>query len=118
MAKSGDYLIYGGLALVGLGGYLYLQGQQPAAKPAPAPQPTPAPTPAPVPPSSPCARQYQVLGGDTLWGIATRFYGNGAAYPQIYGANATLIESTAIAHGFASSEAGHWIFPGQILCIP
>jgi nucleoid-associated protein YgaU len=106
----------GGLALIGLGGALWLQQHNPPVVPTPTPAPTPVPTPTPAP--APSGRQYQVLGGDTLWAIAAQFYGNGALYPQIYSANAAVIEQAAIDHGFASSEAGHWIFPGEMLTIP
>lgn len=61
---------------------------------------------------------YRVVSGDTLWGIAERFYGNGAEWPKIYTANAAQIEATARAHGFASSDTGHWIFPGEVFVIP
>lgn len=54
----------------------------------------------------------------SLWGIALHWYGNGALYPRIYAANAALIEATARAHGFPTSGAGHWIFPGERLAIP
>ena len=46
---------------------------------------------------------YTVQSGDTLWGIAERFFGSGMAYPVIVSAN-------HIEDGF--------IYPGQILTIP
>jgi nucleoid-associated protein YgaU len=107
----------GGLALIGLGVGLYFEQSKPA--PVPTPTPTPTPTPVPTPTPAPAAgRTYTVLGGDTLWAIAGQFYGNPYLYPQIYAANAAVIEQTAQAHGFATSSAGHWIFPGEVLVIP
>lgn len=61
---------------------------------------------------------YEVVRGDTLWGIAKRFYGSGARYPEIYEANKDLIEATARDHGKSSSEDGHWIWAGEVLTIP
>lgn len=106
----------GGLALIGLGVGLYFE-QKPAPVPAPGPAPTPAPVPSPTPAPA-TGRTYTVRGGDTLWAIAGDFYGNPYLYPQIYSANAAVIEQTAQAHGFATSGAGHWIFPGEVLVIP
>lgn len=61
---------------------------------------------------------YTVVSGDTLWGIAKRFYGSGTKYNIIYDANAGIIESEAKAHGRANSSNGHWIWPGTVLTIP
>ena len=61
---------------------------------------------------------YTVAAGDTLWAIAKRYYGNGARYTEIYAANAEQIEATARGHGKASSNNGHWIWPGEVLTIP
>lgn len=49
-------------------------------------------------------RYYTVVKGDTLWGIAKRFYGNGSRYPEIVKANK-----------IANPDL---IYPGQILLIP
>lgn len=51
-------------------------------------------------------RTYIVVSGDTLWGIATRYYGNGAQYPKIYNANTNIIKNPNL------------IYPGQKLVIP
>jgi nucleoid-associated protein YgaU len=82
--------------------------------PAPAPAPTstpvapaPAPKPAPAPAPAPAQRTYTVVPGDTLWGIAQRFYGNGAQWPTIYNANRGVIGSNP-----------NLIFPGQHYVIP
>ena len=37
--------------------------------------------------NAPQNRYYTVVRGDTLWGIAKRFYGNGSRYPEIARAN-------------------------------
>lgn len=67
------------------------------AKPHPAPKPK-AKKPAP--------RRYKVVKGNTLWGIALRYYGRGALWPRIYDANRKIIRDP------------HWIYPGQIFVIP
>lgn len=54
---------------------------------------------------------------DTLWGIATRFLGDGTRWTEIYDLNQSLIESTAQAHGRRSSDHGHWIWGGMKLQI-
>lgn len=35
---------------------------------------------------------YTIESGDTLWGIATKFLGNGSKYPEIFEANREVIE--------------------------
>ena len=57
--------------------------------------PEPAPTP---------QRTYTVVPGDTLWGIAVTFYGDGTRYPEIAAAN--------------NIENPNLIFPGQTFIIP
>lgn len=61
---------------------------------------------------------YIVKPGDTLWGLAKTYYGSGIKYVKIYEANKTIIEETAKAHGYPSSNNGWWIFPGTPLTIP
>ena len=66
---------------------------------------------------------YVIKSGDTLWGIAKKFYGTGTKWTTIYNANKEIIESTAKARWKAvginrDSENGHWIFPGVKLTIP
>ena len=61
---------------------------------------------------------YTVKSGDTLWGLAKYFYGNGSQYTIIYNANKSVIESVAKSRGYKSSSNGHWIFPGTKLTIP
>jgi hypothetical protein len=58
------------------------------------------------------------VSGDTLWDLAKRYYGGGTRWQALYDANRSLIEKTAQAYGFTSSDDGHWIFPGTSLVIP
>ncbi|MBQ9699485.1 MAG: LysM peptidoglycan-binding domain-containing protein [Lachnospiraceae bacterium] len=62
--------------------------------------------------------KYIVKRGDNLWMLAKQFYGSGTKQTVIYEANKEVIEATAKAHGFSSSQNGHWIFPGTELVIP
>lgn len=62
--------------------------------------------------------QYTVVKGDTLWGLAQKYYGSGSKWTEIYNANKDTIESTASSRGMSSSDKGHWIFPGEKLTIP
>lgn len=57
-----------------------------------------------VPPSG--QRTYTVVYGDTLWGIAKRYYGNGSKYPDIASANPTIIKDPNV------------LYPGWTLIIP
>lgn len=61
---------------------------------------------------------YTVVSGDTLWRIASQFYGRGVDYEKIYEANRENIENTAKSRGKKDSSHGHWIFPGTVLTIP
>ena len=61
---------------------------------------------------------HTVVPGDTLWDLARKNYGSGAKYTIIYNANKEIIEATAKARGRASSDNGHWIWPGTVLTIP
>lgn len=55
---------------------------------------------------APSASSYTVIKGDTLWGIAKRYYGDGALYTKITAANSEKISNPNL------------IFPGQVLTIP
>lgn len=67
----------------------------------------------------PSGQAYVIVSGDNLWKIARKFYGgSGSDWKRIYDANAAIIEATAQQHGKASSDAGHWIYPGCTLTIP
>lgn len=50
-------------------------------------------------------KTYTVKSGDTLWGIAKTFYGNGAQYTKIASANTGISNPNLI-------------YPGQVLSIP
>ncbi|HEX5548483.1 MAG TPA: LysM peptidoglycan-binding domain-containing protein [Ktedonobacterales bacterium] len=76
--------------------------------PPPATKAPPAPTPT-------ATKTYTVRSGDTLNLIASRYH---VDEPALYSINAGTIEATAKAHGFGSSDHGHWIFPGEVLKIP
>ena len=49
---------------------------------------------------------YTIAKGDTLWGLAAEFYGNGSKYPQIVEANLEVIKDADL------------IYPGQAIRIP
>ncbi len=51
-------------------------------------------------------RTYTVAQGDTLWGIAKKFYGDGGQYTRIAAANSTAVKNPNL------------IYPGQVLTIP
>lgn len=61
---------------------------------------------------------YTVISGDTLWSIAAGKLGSGGKWTQIYNANIDTIEAWAKKRGKASSDHGHWIWPGEVLTIP
>ena len=67
---------------------------------------------------TPTPKTHKIKSGDTLWGIAMKYYGNGTKWQTIYNANKEIIEKTAKAHGRTSSQNGHWIYPGVTLTIP
>lgn len=52
------------------------------------------------------ARTYTVQKGDTLWGIAQKYYGTGREYQRLAGANSEQIQNPNL------------IYPGQVLIIP
>ncbi len=56
--------------------------------------------------AQPATTLYTVQPGDTLWGLAERFYGNGANWRTIYNANLSLITNPP------------WIYVGQVFSIP
>ena len=61
---------------------------------------------------------YTIKSGDTLWNIAKKKMGSGAKWTTLYNANKTVIENAAKKRGKASSNNGHWIYPGTVLVIP
>lgn len=61
----------------------------------------------PVPAVSPKANNYHVVqSGDTLWGLAKKYYSNGNQYSKIFNANTDQIKNPNL------------IYPGQRLVIP
>ncbi len=55
---------------------------------------------------------YTIASGDTLWGLAKRYLGDGSRWTEIYSANAEVIELAARNAGRGSSSNGSLIFPG------
>ena len=47
---------------------------------------------------------YQVHRGDTLWGISSRMYGNGAGWSYIYAANLGRVYNPNLIY------SGQWIY--------
>lgn len=76
--------------------------------------PTHLPAPTPKPKTS--SLTYKVQPGDTLWGIASREYGNGGNWGKILTANRSTITATAAKHGMPGN--GSYIYPGETLVIP
>ena len=65
-----------------------------------------APAPKPEAPPEPKAEIYEIVSGDTLGGIAKRYYGNAGQYMKIFEANKNIIDDP------------NKIFPGQKIRIP
>ena len=70
-----------------------------------APEPKPAEPEAPVEPEEK-AEIYEIVSGDTLGGIAKKYYGKGSAYMRIFEANRDIIDDP------------NKIYPGQKIRIP
>ena len=67
----------------------------------------PETTPPPRDPSSAVVpKTYTVVSGDTLWGIAKRFLGSGARWPEIYALNRDKVSNPNL------------IYVGQVLTLP
>ena len=63
-------------------------------------------------------KTHTVVKGDTLCKISRKYYGTSSNWKTIYNANQAVIENAAKKHGKASSQTGHWIYPGTVLVIP
>lgn len=61
---------------------------------------------------------HKTVAGDTLWGLAQKYYGDGSKFMTIYNANKDKIEADAKAHGYASSSNGNLLWQGVTLTIP
>lgn len=68
--------------------------------------PRPSPAPAEEAPRAAASTIYTVVGGDSLWKIAQRHYGDGERWRRIYEANRDVIKDP------------DRIYPGQELRIP
>ncbi len=64
------------------------------------------PPPPPKAPPLPRVTYYSIKKGDTLYGIAKQFYGNGMKYKQLFEANREVIEDP------------DKIYPGQKIRVP
>lgn len=65
----------------------------------------------------PKGKTHKVKRGDTLWGLARRYYGNGADWKKIWNVKSNK-EMLIKRDSRNRKDPGHWIFPGQILRIP
>lgn len=63
-------------------------------------------------------KTHVVVSGDNLWDLAVKYLGKGSRWREIYAKNDKIIEKVARAHGFKSSDNGHWIWPKTILKLP
>ena len=72
-----------------------------------------APATAPATTAQPTTVTHAVVEGDTLWGIATAYYGDGTRWQAIYQANAGVPQP-----GGGTLSDAHWIYPGWTLVIP
>ncbi len=68
--------------------------------------------------TEPVGSTYTVKYGDTLWGLAYKFYKSGSKYTIIYNANKDVIEAAAKQHGYKNSNNGNYIWVGTVLKIP
>lgn len=99
----------------GLHGGLPTRDPHPPLPPPPAPPAPPAPPVNPPPAPATPRQTYTVQSGDVLWSIGSRY---GKSAQDFYNANSGTIEDTARQNGFANSDGGHWIFPGEVLVVP
>lgn len=50
------------------------------------------------------ARTHEIKSGETLWGLAQQYYGNGYLWPQLWESNTWITDA-------------HWIYPGDVLLV-
>jgi LysM domain len=50
------------------------------------------------------AKTHTIAAGNTLWGLAVQYYGNGYLWPQLWESNTWITDA-------------HWIYPGDILLV-
>jgi hypothetical protein len=50
------------------------------------------------------SRTHEIKSGDTLWGLAQTYYGNGYLWPQLWESNTWITDA-------------HWIYPGDVLLV-
>lgn len=50
------------------------------------------------------AKTHTIAAGDTLWGLAVQYYGNGYLWPQLWESNTWITDA-------------HWIYPGDVLLV-
>jgi len=73
--------------------------------------------PKPRPAPKPKGKTHKVVRGDTLWGLAGRYYKNSLQWRKIW--NEPSNKKMMIARDKRNlKQPGHWIFPGQVLKIP
>ena len=48
--------------------------------------------------TAPKKRTHKVVKGDTLWALASRYYGNGSKYPTIHNANKDKVKNPNLIH--------------------
>lgn len=59
------------------------------------------PDPATYPPN---AKTHTIVAGNTLWGLAQQYFGNGYLWPQLWESNTWITDA-------------HWIYPGDVLLV-
>lgn len=59
---------------------------------------------------------YTIVSGDTLYGIAKKFYNDSSKWTEIYAYNKDIIDTVAKKYGY--STGGYWIFPGTVITLP
>ena len=63
-------------------------------------------------------RTHTVVYGDTLWGLAIQYYGNGLEWQKLYNANRDVMDQEAQKRGYPNCNNGNYIWVGTVLVIP